>query len=155
MLFFIYFLVFIGGFVRSFFGPIIFSLVALIVPKKTYPNAASWSSSTWQLSAVLGPALAGFSIAYYGVNTSMLYVLIAVFLSFLLTYFLKTKPILNPKIANELCNEWAQDSNIINTEKMIFYIFKRKNPSFHYPTISTINTSKVNKKRFPLLFRFF
>ena len=41
----IYILVFIGGFIRSFFGPIIFSLVALIVPKKSYPNAASWSSS--------------------------------------------------------------------------------------------------------------
>ena len=29
----IYLLVFLGGFIRAFFGPIIFSLVALIVPK--------------------------------------------------------------------------------------------------------------------------
>ena len=34
----IYSLVFLGGFVRAFFGPIIFSLVALIVPKKIYPK---------------------------------------------------------------------------------------------------------------------
>ena len=34
ILYAIYFLVFIGGFIRAFFGPIIFSLVALIVPKK-------------------------------------------------------------------------------------------------------------------------
>lgn len=26
-------------------------------PKKEYPNAATWSSSVWQLGAVLGPAL--------------------------------------------------------------------------------------------------
>ena len=41
----IYFLVFVGGFVRAFIGPTVFSLVALIVPKKLYPNAATWSSS--------------------------------------------------------------------------------------------------------------
>ena len=49
----IYILVFIGGFVRAFIGPTIFSLVALIVPKRVYPNAATWSSSTWQLAVVL------------------------------------------------------------------------------------------------------
>ena len=34
----IYLLVFFGGFIRAFFGPIIFSLVALIVSKQAYPN---------------------------------------------------------------------------------------------------------------------
>ena len=53
----IYILVFIGGFVRAFIGPTIFSLVALIVPKRVYPNAATWSSSTWQLAVVLGLSL--------------------------------------------------------------------------------------------------
>ena len=120
ILYAIYFLVFIGGFVRAFFGPIIFSLVALIVPKKTYPNAASWSSSTWQLSAVIGPALAGFSIAYYGVNTSMLYVLIAVFLSFLLTYFLKRKPILNPKIGEPIFKSLKEGLSFVFKTKSIF-----------------------------------
>ena len=67
----IYILVFIGGFVRAFIGPTIFSLVALIVPKRVYPNAATWSSSTWQLAVVLGPAFAGFSIAWIGVHNSM------------------------------------------------------------------------------------
>ena len=120
ILYAIYFLVFIGGFVRAFFGPIIFSLVALIVPKKTYPNAASWSSSTWQLSAVIGPALAGFSIAYYGVNTSMLYVLIAVFLSFLLTCFLKRKPILNPKIGEPIFKSLKEGLSFVFKTKAIF-----------------------------------
>ena len=36
ILYAIYGLVFFGGFLRSFFGPTIFSLVALIVPKKIY-----------------------------------------------------------------------------------------------------------------------
>ena len=120
ILYAIYFLVFIGGFVRAFFGPIIFSLVALIVTKKTYPNAASWSSSTWQLSAVIGPALAGFSIAYYGVNTSMLYVLIAVFSSLVLTFFLKRKPILNPKIGEPIFKSLKEGVSFVFKTKAIF-----------------------------------
>ena len=49
----IYSLVFFGGVLRAFFGPTIFSLIALIVPKSAYPNAATWSSSTWKGAAVL------------------------------------------------------------------------------------------------------
>ena len=60
ILYSIYLLVFFGGFLRSFFGPTIFSLVALIVPKSIYPNAATWNSSVWQLAGVPGPAFAGF-----------------------------------------------------------------------------------------------
>ena len=71
ILYSIYFLVFLGGIVRAFLGPTIFSLFALIVPKKVYPNAATWSSSVWQMAAVLGPAVAGFSINLIGVHWSM------------------------------------------------------------------------------------
>ena len=119
ILYAIYFLVFIGGFIRAFFGPIIFSLVALIVPKKSYPNAASWSSSTWQLAAVIGPAVAGFSIAYYGVNTSMLHVLLSVFLSLILKLFLKKKPILNPKIGEPIIDSLKQGISFVFRTKSI------------------------------------
>jgi len=98
----IYLLVFLGGFIRAFFGPIIFSLVALIVPKKLYPNAATWSSSTWQLAIVAGPALAGFSIAWIGIHDSMGFVLVAILAGLLLTIFIKKKPILNPKIGEPI-----------------------------------------------------
>lgn len=98
----IYLLVFLGGFIRAFFGPIIFSLVALIVPKKIYPNAATWSSSTWQLAIVAGPALAGFSIAWIGIHDSMGFVLVAILAGLLLTIFIKKKPILNPKIGEPI-----------------------------------------------------
>ncbi|MEX0315630.1 MAG: MFS transporter, partial [Allomuricauda sp.] len=71
ILYIIYFLVFLGGLVRAFIGPTVFSLIAQIVPKKIYPNAATWSSSTWQLAAVVGPAFAGFLISWIGVHWSM------------------------------------------------------------------------------------
>jgi len=98
ILYSIYFLVFCGGFVRAFIGPTIFSLLALIVPKKIYPNAATWSSSTWQMAAVLGPALAGFSIHLIGVHWSMCLIIAFALLAFIGVFQISKKPILNPKI---------------------------------------------------------
>ena len=115
----IYLLVFIGGFIRAFFGPIIFSLVALIVPKKIYPNAATWSSSTWQLAIVVGPAFAGFSIALIGVHASMGFVLASIVLGLLLTVFIKKKPILNPKIGEPILQSLKAGLSFVYKSKAI------------------------------------
>ena len=120
ILFGIYLLVFIGGFVRSFFGPIIFSLVALMVPKKTYPNAATWSSSTWQLAAVVGPAFAGFSIAWIGVHASMGIVLSSIVVALLIAIFcIKKKPILNPKIGEPILKSLKAGISFVYNSKEI------------------------------------
>lgn len=89
VLYAIYGLVFFGGFLRSFFGPTIFSLIALIVPKRLYPNAATWSSSTWQIASVIGPASAGYSIYLIGVHWSLCIVFLLVLLSLILVFFIK------------------------------------------------------------------
>ncbi|MCF1190445.1 MFS transporter [Mangrovimonas sp. AS39] len=102
ILYAIYFLVFLGGFVRAFIGPTVFSLVALIVPKKLYPNAATWSSSTWQMAAVMGPALAGFSIHWIGVHWTMLFIFGCVVLALAALFNISKKPILNPKIGESV-----------------------------------------------------
>ena len=86
LLYIIYALVFFGGFLRAFFGPIIFSLVALIVPKKIYPNAATWNSSLWQMARVLGVAFAGFSINWIGVHWSLSIIFILVSISFFVLF---------------------------------------------------------------------
>ncbi|SNY94876.1 MFS transporter [Flagellimonas pacifica] len=98
ILYSIYFLVFLGGLVRAFIGPTVFSLIALIVPKKIYPNAATWSSSTWQLAAVVGPAIAGFLIGWIGVHWSMCVILAFSLIALLFLLKISKKPILNPNI---------------------------------------------------------
>lgn len=115
----IYILVFFGGFLRSFFGPTIFSLIALIVPKKLYPNAATWSSSTWQIATVLGPAFAGFSIYWIGVHWSLSIVFGLVLLSFFFVFFIQKKPILNPKIGEPIVKSLKEGVEFVFKTKAI------------------------------------
>lgn len=97
-----YALVFFGGFLRSFFGPTIFSLIALIVPRKIYHNAATWSTSTWKTAAVTGALVGGFLISGIGVANTLLLVFILVVLSLIITFQIKKKPILNTKIGEPI-----------------------------------------------------
>lgn len=109
----IYALVFFGGLVRAFLGPTIFSLIALIVPKRIYPNAATWSSSTWQFAAVLGPALAGFSISFIGVHWSMCVIFGFSLLALLALSRISRKPILNPKIGEPVFESLKEGLNFV------------------------------------------
>ncbi|WP_276168825.1 MFS transporter [Zobellia alginiliquefaciens] len=120
ILYAIYFLVFLGGIVRSFLGPTIFSLIALIVPKKIYPNAATWSSTTWQLAAVLGPALAGFSISWIGVHWSMCLIFGFSVLALMALSQIKRKPILNPKIGEPVFESLREGLRFVFNTKAVF-----------------------------------
>jgi MFS family permease len=116
----IYGLVFLGGLVRAFLGPTIFSLVALLVPKKIYPNAATWSSSTWQMASVLGPALAGFSISFIGVHWSMCVIVGFSVMALLLLFQIDKKPILNPKIGEPVFESLKEGLNFVFKTKAVF-----------------------------------
>ncbi|HZU69916.1 MAG TPA: MFS transporter [Ktedonobacteraceae bacterium] len=50
----------------AFGNPASSTLIPQIVPEDVFASAATWSSSSWQLAAVLGPALGGFVIAVSG-----------------------------------------------------------------------------------------
>ena len=119
VLYSIYALVFLGGIVRSFLGPSVFSLLALIVPKKHYPNASTWSSSIWQLGSLSGPALAGFSISFIGVHWSMCVVVAFSVFALLFLSQISTKPILNPKIGEPILQSLKQGVRFVFTNKTI------------------------------------
>jgi len=125
ILYSIYSLVFFGGLLRSFFGPSIFSLVALIVPKKIYPNAATWNSSTWQMARVLGVTFAGFSISMLGENEqmgvhwSLCIVFGLVMFSLVMLFQIKKKPILNPNIGEPIIQSLKEGVNFVFKTKAI------------------------------------
>jgi len=120
ILYSIYFLVFLGGIVRAFLGPTIFSLIALIVPKKAYPNAATWSSTTWQMASVLGPALAGFSISWIGVHWSMCLIVAFSVMALICILNISRKPILNPKIGEPILQSLKEGLKFVFNTKAIF-----------------------------------
>jgi len=120
ILYAIYFLVFLGGIVRAFLGPTIFSLIALIVPKRVYPNAATWSSTTWQMAAVLGPALAGFSISWIGVHWSMCLIFGFSLMALIAILRISRKPILNPKIGEPVAQSLREGLKFVFNSKAIF-----------------------------------
>ncbi|GIZ09271.1 MFS transporter [Flavobacterium sp. UMI-01] len=115
----IYFMVFLGGLVRAFIGPTIFSLLSLIVPKKVYPNAATWSSSVWQIGSVVGPAMAGFSIHLIGVHWSMCAVFICSIIALLGLSQIEKKPILNPKIGEPVMQSLAEGIKFVFNNKTV------------------------------------
>ncbi|HNP85029.1 MAG TPA: MFS transporter [Kouleothrix sp.] len=62
-LLFIYGCLLIIGVARAFQSPAVSSLTAQVVPAEYFSNAATWESSAWQASSIIGPALGGFLIA--------------------------------------------------------------------------------------------
>jgi len=115
----IYGLVFFGGVLRAFFGPTIFSLIALIVPKYAYPNAATWSSSTWKGASVLGALFGGFLIAWIGVHHTLGIIFLLVMLALFLVFRIKRKPILNKKIKESVKESLKAGLTFVFKDKVI------------------------------------
>ncbi len=119
VLYSVYFLVFLGGIVRAFLGPTIFSLFSLLVPKKVYPNAATWSSSVWQMGSVVGPATAGFFIHWIGVHWSMCFVFAFSLIALLLLFQIPKKPIMNPNIGEPVMKSLKEGIKFVMNTRVI------------------------------------
>ena len=66
----IYVVIFLSGIARSFLQPSRTALSAEVVPRRLYPNAVTWRSSTWQLAAVMGPAIGGLIYGFGNVTAA-------------------------------------------------------------------------------------
>ncbi|MEH1820552.1 MAG: MFS transporter [Nostoc sp.] len=86
------------GVARAFLRPASDALMWQLIPVSAFTNAATWNSSSFQLAAVIGPALGGFGIALFGSATGV-YVLaaIAAFLCFVLTLAIKEQKAIRAK----------------------------------------------------------
>lgn len=89
----VYATVFTGGAVRAFASPANFSLMGLLVPRKHYANAATWSSTAWQMGAVIGPLLGGAVMAVFNYALSYSFVFTIHFISLLALLTITRKPL--------------------------------------------------------------
>jgi MFS family permease len=90
----IYTFVFLGGMIRSFYSPSMFALFGMVVPRHHYANATSWSSMSWQMGAVLGPLAAGFIIAWGGIASGLLAIVVLMIVLLIPLFAISVKPIL-------------------------------------------------------------
>jgi MFS family permease len=81
----VYVVIALSAIMRSFMRPAVYALSAEVVPRELYPNAVAWRSSSWQLAAVIGPAvggmlygMAGATAAYGAVIVMMVLSLVAI-----------------------------------------------------------------------------
>lgn len=68
---------------RAFSVPAISSLFPTLVPRELLPNAMTWNSSIFQITAMVGPALGGLIIAQWGPEASYSTNILCVGLAFL------------------------------------------------------------------------
>lgn len=85
----LYAMIFIIGLARGFFGPTTFSIMGQILPKSLYPNGATWSSSSWQLASILGPATGGLIYGNFGITAAYSVIVVFITMALLCILFLK------------------------------------------------------------------
>ncbi|MEH2174160.1 MFS transporter [Nostoc sp.] len=93
-IFLIYACLVLTGVARAFLKPASDALMWQLIPVSAFTNAATWNSSSFQLAAVIGPALGGFGIALLGSATGVYVVAaIAALLCFILTLAIKQQKV--------------------------------------------------------------
>jgi len=102
----IYMMIFCNGLARAFYGPATFTVYAHSIPKEVYPNGSTWSSSTWQIASILGPATGGLIYGFAGkfipglsgITATFILILFLILVSLVLVYRLKKYPaVFKPK----------------------------------------------------------
>jgi MFS family permease len=85
-------MIFLNGVARAFYGPATFTIYAHSIPKALYPNGSTWSSSSWQTAAILGPAAGGLIYGFWGITAAFAVVIIFLLTSITIIFFLKPYP---------------------------------------------------------------
>jgi len=98
----IYAVIFMTGMVRGFSGPAGFALATFLIPKKYYPNGATWTSGAWQLGAIIGSALAGLLYGILGITLTFTLQLFLLVLSTFLISKIQPKPIINKDMTEKI-----------------------------------------------------
>jgi MFS family permease len=102
----IYSMIFCNGVARAFYGPATFTVYAHSIPKEVYPNGSTWSSSSWQIASIVGPATGGLIYGYAdkiipgltGITATFAVIILFLIISLVLVFMLrKYPPVFIPK----------------------------------------------------------
>ena len=115
----IFLIIFLTGIARSFAGPASFGLAAQIVPREVYQSAITWSSSAWQLGAVLGPAVGGMLLGKLGITTSFSIIVIFLIIAVFSLSFIEKKPVQYTPAGESVVESAMQGLKFVFNNKVI------------------------------------
>ena len=111
--------IFITGLVRGILMPANTALLGQLVRREQLTAAATWSSTTWHIAAVTGPALGGLVYGFFGIIPA--YALVFTFYLFCSVILLFIK---NPGKVVQIAG--AAEGIFIRIQEGIFYVFRNK-----------------------------
>jgi len=112
--------VFFIGICRAFLSPASTAMRSFLVPREAYANLSTWSSSSWQLGVVVGPAVSGFLYSIFGFSNTLLFVIGLLFLATLMVIPIKDRKIADPE-AGSMITKIKEGFSYIYKTKIIFY----------------------------------
>jgi len=86
----IFFTIFLTGLVRGILMPANVALLGQLVPRELLAGAATWSSTTWEIAAVSGPAIGGLVYGFFGVVPAYSLIFLFYFISIVFLFFIKS-----------------------------------------------------------------
>ena len=66
----IYCIIFLSGLSSGFLAPSVIAFSYQLVPQELAPNASAWRSSSWQIGAIVGPAMGGLLFGFFGASVA-------------------------------------------------------------------------------------
>lgn len=86
-------IIFCTGIARGFLSPVFPAYMSQLVPRKLYANAATWQTNSWQVTAVMGPAIGGILIGWVNAPFAFGACSVLISLAFLLMFLLTDHPL--------------------------------------------------------------
>lgn len=117
----IYATIFVIGICRAFQSPTATALRAFLVPVPLYENASTWSSSAWQVGAIVGPAISGFLYAWMGFSNTLLVVVGLVAAAFALYWTIGETRITSREEETNVLESMKQGIRFVFSTKIILY----------------------------------
>jgi len=113
--------VFIFGFVRSFFGASTNPFISQLVPREAYTHSATWNSTVWHVACILGPIISALIYGYNNqYNGALCHLMEVLFFALALFFFVRIKN----KGAPEKNH---QETNVYESVKSgLKFVFKNK-----------------------------
>jgi MFS family permease len=97
----IFITIFLTGLSRGILMPAHTALIGQLVDKRNYANAATWSSATWQIAAVAGPALGGLIYGFSTITVAYATVFMLYLCSLVIFSGVKVKHIVSKALTGE------------------------------------------------------